>query len=98
MNVARSLLLAGALVGAFASLALAVSQGQTDDFEDGTFTSDPEGCDWYGVNTENNTSWITPVYSEQPVVLDLGTGPGLFLKALADYRPGIRAIGVECAP
>ena len=42
--------------------------------------------------------WITPVYSEQPVVLDLGTGPGLFLKALADYRPGIRAIGVECAP
>ncbi len=42
--------------------------------------------------------WIVPVYSEQPVVLDLGTGPGLFLKALADYRPGIRAIGVECAP
>lgn len=42
--------------------------------------------------------WISPVYSEQPVVLDLGTGPGLFLKALADYRPGIRAIGVECAP
>ncbi len=42
--------------------------------------------------------WIKPVYSEQPVVLDLGTGPGLFLQALADYHPGIRAIGVECAP
>lgn len=42
--------------------------------------------------------WIEPVYSEQPVVLDLGTGPGLFLHALADRTPGIRAIGVECAP
>jgi arsenite methyltransferase len=42
--------------------------------------------------------WIVPVYSEQPVVLDLGTGPGLFLQALVDYHPGIRAIGVECAP
>ncbi len=42
--------------------------------------------------------WITPVYSEQPVVLDLGTGPGLLLKALVDFQPGTRAIGVECAP
>ncbi|MDH5784098.1 MAG: class I SAM-dependent methyltransferase [Chromatiales bacterium] len=42
--------------------------------------------------------WIKPVYSAQPVVLDLGTGPALFLKALVAYQPGIRAIGVECAP
>ena len=42
--------------------------------------------------------WITPVYSDAPVVVDLGTGPGLFLNALAERTPGIRAIGVECAP
>jgi arsenite methyltransferase len=42
--------------------------------------------------------WITPVYSAAPVVVDLGTGPGLFLRALAERTPGMRAIGVECAP
>ena len=42
--------------------------------------------------------WIEPVYGAEPVVLDLGTGPGMFLHALAERRPGIRAIGVECAP
>lgn len=42
--------------------------------------------------------WMQPVYSDKPVVLDLGAGPGLFLKALAERTPGIRAIGVECAP
>jgi len=42
--------------------------------------------------------WIEPVYSASPVVVDLGTGPGMFLKALAERTPGIRAIGVECAP
>jgi ubiquinone/menaquinone biosynthesis C-methylase UbiE len=42
--------------------------------------------------------WISPVYSAQPVVLDLGAGPGMFVKALAERTPGIRAIGVECAP
>lgn len=42
--------------------------------------------------------WITPVYSDQPVVLDLGAGPGMFVKALAERTPGMRAIGVECAP
>ncbi len=41
---------------------------------------------------------IEPVYSPQPVVLDLGAGPGLFLRALTQRTPGIRAIGVECAP
>ncbi len=42
--------------------------------------------------------WIEPVYSAQPVVLDLGAGPGLLVKALAERYPGIRAIGVEVAP
>jgi SAM-dependent methyltransferase len=42
--------------------------------------------------------WIEPVYSSSPVVLDLGTGPGMFVKALAGRTPGMRAIGVECAP
>lgn len=42
--------------------------------------------------------WMEPVLSTPPVVLDLGSGPGLFLRALADRYPGVRAIGVECAP
>lgn len=41
--------------------------------------------------------WIAPVYSENPVVLDLGAGPAMFVKALAERYPGIRAIGIECA-
>lgn len=42
--------------------------------------------------------WVEPAYSASPVVLDLGAGPGLFVKALAQRYPGIRAIGVEVAP
>jgi len=42
--------------------------------------------------------WITPVLGDTPLVLDLGTGPGLFLKALAERRPGVHAVGVEFAP
>lgn len=42
--------------------------------------------------------WIEPVYSADPVVLDLGAGPGMFVKALAERTPGLRAIGIECAP
>ncbi len=42
--------------------------------------------------------WMEPVYGAPPVVMDLGTGPGLFLHALAERYPGMRAIGVECAP
>lgn len=41
--------------------------------------------------------WIEPIYSDQPVVLDLGTGPGMFLNALQQRTPGVHAIGVECA-
>lgn len=44
------------------------------------------------------TKWMEPVYSNPPVVLDLGAGPGMFIKALAARHPGIRAIGVEVAP
>ncbi|PKM44912.1 MAG: class I SAM-dependent methyltransferase [Gammaproteobacteria bacterium HGW-Gammaproteobacteria-1] len=42
--------------------------------------------------------WVEPAYSASPVVLDLGAGPGMFVKALAARYPGIRAIGVEVAP
>jgi len=42
--------------------------------------------------------WVEPAYTASPVVLDLGAGPGLFIKALAQRYPGIRAIGVEVAP
>ena len=42
--------------------------------------------------------WMGPVLGQPPVVLDLGTGPGLFLQALAQRYPGVRAYGVECAP
>ena len=42
--------------------------------------------------------WVAPVYSAQPVVLDLGAGPGMFVKALAQRNPGMRVVGVECAP
>lgn len=41
--------------------------------------------------------WIEPVYSAEPLVLDLGAGPGMFVKALAERTPGLRAVGVECA-
>ena len=41
--------------------------------------------------------WMAPVYSEQPVVLDLGAGPGMLTAALAERHPGLRAVGVECA-
>ncbi|ROR34522.1 class I SAM-dependent methyltransferase [Inmirania thermothiophila] len=42
--------------------------------------------------------WMEPVLSDPPTVLDLGSGPGLFLRALVERYPGARAIGVECAP
>ena len=40
---------------------------------------------------------IEPALSDVPVVLDLGTGPGLLLKAVVERYPQARAIGVECA-
>lgn len=42
--------------------------------------------------------WVGPVLSDPPVVVDLGAGPGMFLQALAERHPGVRAVGVECAP
>lgn len=41
---------------------------------------------------------MAPALSESPTILDLGTGPGMLLKAMAERYPGVRAIGVECAP
>ena len=43
------------------------------------------------------TERIEPVLSENPIVLDLGTGPGLFLKEASQRHPQLKAIGVECA-
>ena len=40
---------------------------------------------------------IEPILSSEPVVLDLGTGPGLFLKEVTQRNPKIKAIGIECA-
>ena len=40
---------------------------------------------------------MAPALSDTPVILDLGTGPGMLLKALAARYPKLRAIGVECA-
>jgi len=41
---------------------------------------------------------IEPSLSEQATIVDLGTGPGSFLKAITERYPQVRAIGVECAP
>lgn len=40
---------------------------------------------------------VEPILSDAPVVLDLGTGPGLFLQDVAQRHPQIKAMGVECA-
>lgn len=54
-------------------------------------------------NRFNDEFWLTwsekiePALPKNPTVLDLGTGPGLFLKSLMERYPGGRAIGVECA-
>ena len=40
---------------------------------------------------------IEPTLPENPTVLDLGTGPGMLLKALVARYPNGRALGVECA-
>ena len=42
--------------------------------------------------------FISPIFTDNPVVVDLGTGPGLFLKDIAKRIPGVHAIGIECAP
>lgn len=43
-------------------------------------------------------AWIEPALSEQPVIMDLGTGPGVMLRALKERYPAARIIGVEAAP
>jgi arsenite methyltransferase len=40
---------------------------------------------------------IEPVLSDSPQILDLGTGPGRFLRDVVERYPNARAIGVECA-
>lgn len=42
--------------------------------------------------------WIEPCLGATPTILDLGTGPGLFLHEMVRRYPGAHAIGVECMP
>ncbi len=42
--------------------------------------------------------WMAPAASDKPLVLDLGTGPGLFLQEITRRYPSSRAVGIECAP
>jgi len=51
-------------------------------------------------NQEFWTLWdnkISPNFSDSPLVLDLGTGPGSFLVELGQRYPKVRSIGIECA-
>ncbi len=41
--------------------------------------------------------WMGPAMENSSLVLDLGTGPGMFLIEVAKRYPGTRAVGVECA-
>jgi len=52
-------------------------------------------------NDEFWTVWqslMTPAFSDSPTVLDLGSGPAMFIKDLIKRYPDTQAIGVECAP
>ena len=40
---------------------------------------------------------MTPAFGDAPTVLDLGSGPAMFIKDLIKRYPGTQAIGVECA-
>ena len=41
---------------------------------------------------------LAPALADGGAVVDLGTGPGMFLRALLQHHPDIQAYGVECAP
>lgn len=43
-------------------------------------------------------AWVEPALSKQPVIMDLGTGPGIMLRTLKERYPVARIIGVEAAP
>lgn len=42
-------------------------------------------------------AWISPVCGTDATVLDLGAGPGMFVKTVAERYDNVSAIGVECA-
>ena len=44
------------------------------------------------------TRLIEPALSQAPTLMDLGSGPGLLLRALNERHPAAEVIGVECAP
>ena len=41
--------------------------------------------------------WMEPVQSDSPMIVDLGTGPGMFLNAIKQLYPQARATGIEIA-
>lgn len=41
--------------------------------------------------------WLEPVQSNTPTIVDLGTGPGMFLNAVKEQYPAAEAVGVEIA-
>ncbi|MEW5757626.1 MAG: class I SAM-dependent methyltransferase [Pseudomonadota bacterium] len=43
-------------------------------------------------------AWIEPALSARPVIMDLGTGPGVMLRTLKERYPVACIIGVEAAP
>ncbi len=43
-------------------------------------------------------AWLAATWGDSPTVLDLGAGPGLFVKSVATRYPQARVVGVECAP
>lgn len=44
------------------------------------------------------TRLVEPALSAAPTLMDLGSGPGLLLRALNERHPKADVIGVECAP
>lgn len=40
---------------------------------------------------------VEPVLGDAPLILDLGTGPGTFLREVRERHSNARAVGVECA-
>lgn len=47
---------------------------------------------------EHWADYMEEVLPAEPVVVDLGSATGLFLKSIVERYPGARAVGVECAP
>ena len=42
--------------------------------------------------------YVEPALSSTPSIIDLGTGPGTFVKVMAEHLPKATVTGIECAP